>query len=148
MAQRVGAFQNNDVLRSAGRFLLVGMLGTLVDFSLFAVLHLLLGAPALFANTLSYSAGIVNNYTFHRKWTFALRPHKAAGRQFSQFVGVSLTALLANNLIVLLLAPSLSALFANPALGALLAKLFAIGLGTVWNFLANHLWTFRNEVRG
>jgi putative flippase GtrA len=145
MAQLVNTLQNSDTLRSAARFMLVGALGTFVDVALFTVLHVLLGAPPLAANTLSYSAGIVNNYFFHRTWTFALRPQKAAGRQFTQFAGVSLSALVANNLIVLLLAPALGALFAEPALGAIFAKICATGVGMGWNFLANHLWTFQAE---
>jgi putative flippase GtrA len=119
------------------------MLGTFIDLSLFAVFYVLLGAPALVANTLSYSAGIVNNYIFHRHWTFAHRPRKSLGKQFSQFAGVSLSALVLNNLIVLLLTPTLSTLFPNPAHGALAAKICATGVGMGWNFLANHLWTFQ-----
>jgi putative flippase GtrA len=143
MAQLVDSLQSRDILQSAGRFLIVGMLGTLIDVSLFAVLHLLLGAPALAANTLSYSAGILNNYFFHSTWTFASRPRKAARRQFSQFVGVSLSALIANSLIVLLLAPAFGGLFSDPLHGALAAKICATGVGMGWNYLANHLWTFR-----
>jgi putative flippase GtrA len=118
-------------------------MGTLIDVSLFMVFHLLLGAPALAANTLSYGAGVLNNYFFHRAWTFANRPRKAAGRQFPQFVSVSLGALIANNLIVLLLAPAFGGLFSDPLHGALAAKICATAIGMGWNFLANHLWTFR-----
>ncbi|HEX9615843.1 MAG TPA: GtrA family protein [Anaerolineales bacterium] len=130
-------------LLTAARFLLVGMLGTLVDFSLFALLHTPLGMPTLFANSLSYSAGILNNYILHRRWTFAHRPQRAASKQFSQFMGVSLSALLINNLVVLLLTSSFSEQFAENAFGVYFAKVCAIGVGMIWNFLANHLWIFR-----
>jgi putative flippase GtrA len=130
-------------LRIATRFLIVGMSGTLVDFSLFALFHSQLGMSTLLANTLSYSAGILNNYLLHRFWTFSQRPQREAVKQFSQFVGVSLSALLINNLIVLLFAPSFSELFVQGTIGIYVAKVCAIGFGMVWNFLANHLWTFR-----
>ncbi len=120
-------------LRSISRFLIVGMLGTLIDISLFAALHTWVGAPTLAANTLSYSAGIVNNFVWHRNWTFTDRPRKTTGAQFSQFAIVSLSALMLNNLIVLLLAPSF---------GALVAKICATGVGLGWNFLINNFWTF------
>lgn len=143
MAYLLDRLQSTDMVRSGVRFMVVGMLGTIIDFSLFAVLSIQLGIPMLLANTLSYSAGIVNNYIFHRFWTFADRPQRAAARQFSQFAGVSLGALVINNLIVLLLASLFSKLFMDSTLGVVFAKIFAIGVGLSWNFLANHFWTFR-----
>lgn len=143
MAYLLDGFQSNGMARSAVRFMVVGMLGTLIDFSLFAVLSIQLGIPTVLANTLSYSAGIVNNYIFHRFWTYAQRPHRAAGKQFLQFVGVSLGALVINNLILLLLASSFGKLFIDSALGVIFAKICAIGVGLSWNFLTNHFWIFR-----
>lgn len=131
-------------LRTIARFLLVGLSGTLVDFSLFAFSHQVLGISALFANTISYSAGILNNFCLNRSWTFAHRPHRGAGVQFSQFAGVSLTALLINTLIVLLLTSAISGLFVEEASGVYLAKVCATGVGVIWNFLANHLLIFRS----
>lgn len=144
MAQTIELTRSAETLRSAGRFLAVGIVGTLVDFSLFAGLSLRIGLPPWQANTFSYSAGILNNYILHRRWTFAHRLQKDAGRQFAQFLGVSLSALALNNLMVLLLTEPLSALLGGSAPGAVGAKLCAIGLGVVWNFLANSLWTFRS----
>lgn len=130
-------------LHTTVRFMLVGALGTWIDFSVFALLHLWLGVPTLLANTFSYGLGIVNNYILHRRWTFAHRPRRSTGKQFSQFAGVSLSALLINNVIVLLLTPVLSKLFAEGTLAVYLAKMAAIGVGMLWNLLANYLWIFR-----
>lgn len=127
------------------KFLSVGMVGTLVDLTLYSALHMILGAPALAANTVSYSAGIVNNYLLHRRWTYADRHSKAPGAQFSQFAAVSLSALILNNLLVLVLAHPLGTLLAHPGAGDLLAKLCATGVGVCWNFVINNNWTFRSE---
>ena len=143
MTPRLLTLQTNDTLRIATRFAVVGFLGTLIDVSLFALLHLQLGATTLLANTFSYTTGIVNNYLLHRNWTFSFRPQKSSGRQFAQFAVVSLSALVLNNLVVLLLTPALSAVFPDQRPAALIAKLCAVGVGMSWNFLANHLWTFR-----
>jgi putative flippase GtrA len=59
-----------------GRFLLVGALGTLIDVGLFSLFHLRLGLPVLLANTLSYTAGMINNFALDRAWTFADQPRK------------------------------------------------------------------------
>lgn len=137
-------FQINDTLCHIGRFLTVGMLGTLIDFGLFVGLHAGLGVPTLTANTISYSAGIVNNFVLHRRWTFAEQSRRAVGVQFAQFAGISLGALMLNNLLALLLAPFFSTLLAHAGYGALLAKICAMGVGVCWNFLANRFWTFRD----
>jgi putative flippase GtrA len=143
MAALSNTFLTRGALPGAARFLVVGLLGTAIDLGLFALLSVQAGLPALLANSLSYSAGIANNYFLHRRWTFAHRPRKAAGLQFAQFAVVSLTALAANNLVVLLLAPPLSTLLQDPVLAALLSKACATGIGVAWNYLANHLWIFR-----
>ena len=131
-----------------GRFAVVGLLGTIIDIGLFALLHVRLGIPALVANTISYSAGIANNYILHRHWTYAHRPRRAVGVQFSQFSVVSLSALALNNLSVLLLAHPLGLLLAVPAYGDLLAKGCATGVGMVWSYVGNSFWTFRDTMKG
>ena len=68
---------SSPILRSAARFAVVGVLGTLIDMALFAALHLALGLVALPANLLSYSAGMVNNFLLHRRWTFAAAAARA-----------------------------------------------------------------------
>ena len=96
MARLTNPIETNSILCCIPRFLAVGMLGTLVDVGLFTILHILWGMPALAANTISSSAGIVNNFVLHRHWTFANRQRLAAGAQFSQFALVSLSALMIN----------------------------------------------------
>lgn len=124
------------------RFAAVGLLGTALDFSLFLVMQSLLQWPAGLANILSYSAGIINNYLLHRAWTFSDRAPQAAGRQFLRFTVVSLSALLLNTLIVLLLAPLLRPYFTGSGLAEALAKACATAAGLGWNFFANQRWTF------
>jgi putative flippase GtrA len=136
------------MLPRMARFLSVGAVGTLLDISLFTALHILLNVPTLLANTLSYSAGIINNYLLHRNWTYADRSRKKMGAQFSQFALVSLSALVLNNLLVLWLTPRFDLFFANVPYGAILAKVFATGVGVCWNFFANNSWTFDDSTKG
>lgn len=145
MAPLLHTLRVNESWRSLARFLVVGTLGTLIDFSLFAFLHLVLGLPALPANILSYSAGIINNYLLHRAWTYAARPKKALVRQFAQFAAVSLSALALNSGVVLILTPWMADAVSLPGAPALLAKLCAVGVGLAWNFLINHFWIFKTE---
>ena len=148
MAHLNDVFETNGTLRCLPRFVMVGLLGTLLDIGLFTVLRVRIGMPTLAANTISYSAGIVNNYVLHRRWTYADRPRKALGAQFSQFAAVGLSALLLNNLLVLLLVSPLGALFAHAGYGDVSAKICATGVGLCWNFLANSFWTFAEASKG
>jgi putative flippase GtrA len=137
-------YQTNDPLQHVLRFMTVGAVGTVIDVVLFATLRVGLGIPALLANTVSYGSGTVNNYVLHRRWTFAGGPSKAIRVQFAQFILVSLSALLANNLLLVALEPGFDRLFASSEFGELCAKACAMGAGMCLSFLANHLWTFRN----
>jgi putative flippase GtrA len=134
---------SSETLHSALRFVLVGVLGTMLDFSIFTLLLTSLGFPVWISNMISYSVGIINNFFFHRYWTFARRPRKALPVQFSQFVGISFSALVLNTLVVTQLTPTFSQLLQQSTYGSLLAKVLATGIGMIWNFFANHLWTFR-----
>ncbi|MBI5301616.1 MAG: GtrA family protein [Chloroflexi bacterium] len=135
--------ETNHRWRGIGRFLAVGVLGTLVDLTLFAGLRAC-GITTVVANTISYSAGIINNFILHRRWTFADQEQRTLGTQFTQFTIVSLSALIINNLLVLSLAPSFDTLFNLASYGTLLAKICATAVGVIWNYFANTLWTFRS----
>lgn len=124
------------------RFALVGASGTLVDVGLLFLLNGVFGLPLLPANVTSYLAGVVNNYTLNRWWTYGDRPSAAVGRQFGQFLLISTVGLVLNTLIVTVLAPPLGLWVGATAGGAVLAKGVATGGVLFWNFFANHLWTF------
>lgn len=136
------------ILHRLGRYLTVGMLSTLIDIGLFAGLTGGLGLPTLTANTLSYSAGVINGYILNRWWTYGDGTQTASRRvlsqQFAQFVLVSLMALMINNLVVLLLAPAIETA-TGFAYSQLLAKAAATLVSLGWNFTLNHFWTFRAE---
>ena len=53
MAHLLETFQDNATVRSLTRFMVVGMMGTIIDFSLFAGMNVLFGVPTMIANTLS-----------------------------------------------------------------------------------------------
>jgi putative flippase GtrA len=144
MARLSNIYKTNHPLQHVLRFMTVGAVGTVIDIVLFATLRVGLGIPALLANTVSYGSGTVNNYVLHRRWTFADGPSKAIRVQFAQFIVVSLSALVVNNLLLLLLEPGFDRLFASSEVGELCTKVCAMSAGMCLSFLANHLWTFRN----
>lgn len=126
------------------RFGIVGLSGTLLDFLVLTFLKEAAGFTTLLANTLSYSVGLINNFTWNRLWTYPDSRSKPLLTQLSQFAMVSLMGVMINNLIVLMLEPSLGALIGNPEIGYLPAKVVATGVVVFWNFIVNRLWTFND----
>lgn len=123
------------------RFLAVGVSGTLVDFAILSLLKSL-GWPTLPANFVSYSCGIINNYLLTRFWVYPEARAKQNLVQVFQFLLISLTGLLLNNLLVLALERPAGELLGNVAYGFLPAKVIATLIVLLWNFFANRLWTF------
>ena len=145
MAAFSGTSTSKEMER-VGRFLAVGSVGTLLDFSLLTLLKLA-GLPTLAANSLSFLAGLANNFTWNRMWTFGDAAQPDWQKQLAQFTGVSLVGLALSNLIVLGLEGPLGSILGHPAWGYLPAKVIATGVVVFWNYFANRLWTFREPNR-
>ena len=126
------------------RFLTVGAVGTLLDFSILTLLKLA-GLPTLAANSLSFTAGLLNNFTWNRLWTFGDAVNADWRKQLAQFTLVSLVGLALNNLIVLSLEDIFGIILGQPQWGYLPAKVLATGVVVFWNYFANRTWTFKNN---
>lgn len=125
------------------RFLAVGAAGTLLDFSILTVLKLA-GLPTLIANSLSFTAGLLNNFTWNRLWTFSDSVHTDWRRQLAQYAFISLIGLALNNLILLSLEGVFGAWLGSAQWAYLPAKVVATGVVVFWNYFANRSWTFKN----
>jgi putative flippase GtrA len=134
-------FANKEIQRFS-RFLAVGAIGTILDFSLLTILKLA-GLPTLFANSFSFTAGLVNNFTWNRLWTFNDIVQTDWYKQFAQFTTVSLIGLILNNIIVLSLEGTLGNMLGQPEWGYLPTKVIATGVAVFWNYFANRMWTFK-----
>ena len=132
-----------EVTRFA-RFLTVGAVGTVLDFSILTLLKLA-GLPTLFANSISFTAGLLNNFTWNRLWTFGDSVKADWRRQLAQFTLVSLAGLALNNLIVLSLEGVFGAMLGSAQWAYLPAKVIATGVVVFWNYFANRMWTFRSN---
>jgi putative flippase GtrA len=124
------------------RFMTVGAFGTALDFGLLTALKLA-GVSTLLANSFSFTAGVVNNFTWNSRWTFSDRRAGDWREQFFQFLLVSLVGLAINNAIVLLLEAPLGEWIGDAAWGYVPAKVIATGVVVFWNYFANRNWTFK-----
>jgi putative flippase GtrA len=132
------------------KFLVVGTVGFVVDFGILALLKEVVGLPTLFANTISFSAAVISNFTFNRYWTYPDSRAKSIVSQIGQFAIVSILGLAINNTILILLESPFDALLLSLSISAIRgyipAKVVATVVVLFWNFFVNRYWTY-NDVQ-
>lgn len=132
-----------DELQRLGRFLVVGLTSTMLDFGVLLLLKMA-GAPTGLAGGLAFMVGLVNNFVWNRQWTFADAPAQPLAAQFARFGLVAGVGLGLNLGLLLGLEAPLAAWLGVPAdQGYVPAKALATVVVVGWNFAANRWWTFR-----
>jgi putative flippase GtrA len=116
---------------------LVGGLGAVIDFSLFAALIGLTHLPYLVANLISFSIGTIVVYYLQKNWTFE-HGDTAHSVVFGKFLLVVVITFLLNNAILII---CISILLLNP----LLSKIIQILLSFVFGFTSNSKFVFRSR---
>ncbi len=117
------------------KFNLVGILNTLVDIGVFALLTAL-GLNRYVAQVISYSCGVLNSYLFNTLWTFRSEKHRTA-KEFFLFVCVNLVSL-GVSLGMIYVAEN----YLNIE-GTLMQKLIATPVAMAVNFIGNKLFVFK-----
>lgn len=117
------------------KFGLVGFSGLFVDYGFTFVCKEWLKIQKFISNSIGFTMAATSNYVLNRIWTFkSTNPDIAV--EYTEFLIISLIGLGINNFILWLILKKFRINF-------YLAKLFAIAVVTIWNFLANALFTFR-----
>jgi len=132
----------NNVLNQAYffkfiKFGIVGFSGLFIDFGITFIAKEKLNIPKYFANAIGFLMAATSNYFFNRVWTFQSKNPEVMV-EFTEFFIISLIGLGINTLLLWILVSKFKVNF-------YLAKVFAIGLVTMWNFLANAFITFNPE---
>jgi putative flippase GtrA len=139
------------------RFAIVGAIGTVIDFGVLNLLTILLHLPKLYAQAISFTLAVFNNYFLNRHWTYPDSRSKSMWLQFGQFAMISIVGLIIRTPLFW----ALSALFTYVAgrmlpetssfkpewLGNNIALAICIVVVLLWNFFANRLWTFKDVKR-
>ena len=119
------------------KFGVVGFSGVFVHFGITYLAKEKLNIPKYVANAIGFIVAATSNYFLNRIWTFQSKNPEIAV-EFTEFFIISLIGLGLNTLLLWILVSKFKVNF-------YLAKVFAIGLVTVWNFLANAFITFNPE---
>jgi len=134
------------------RFLVVGMIGAIVDFGVMNFLTHAFGLPLVVAGTISFIAAILSNFTWNRYWTYPDSRSKPLIRQLFEFSIVNAAGLLIRIPILAFLEPILLRFFNWLPLNyfrfspEFLAKNFTLAIAVIivmfWNFFINRYWTY------
>ncbi|MBC8320688.1 MAG: GtrA family protein [Bacteroidetes bacterium] len=119
------------------KFGIVGFSGLFVDFGITYLTKEKLRIPKYIANAIGFTSAATSNYFLNRIWTFESENPEVMV-EFTEFFLISLIGLGLNTLLLWILVSKFRMNF-------YLAKVFAIALVTIWNFLANVFITFNPE---
>jgi putative flippase GtrA len=123
-------------IEQALKFLSVGVLNTLLDAGLYALLTRWLGFSALpvLAKSISYGVGILNSFYWNKRWTF--KSDLRAAAMIVPFVLANLVALAVNAGVMYL---CLNAFYLHEIFSLVLAT----GTTFLWSFTVSKLSVFK-----
>ena len=124
----------NELFIRFCKFCVVGGSGVIVDFGVTYLAKEFLRLNKYVANSLGFLCASTTNWLLNRVWTFHNEDPDLAG-QYLRFLGIALAGLALNNAAIYLMHNRLKMNF-------YLAKLFATGVVTFWNFFMNYFFTF------
>lgn len=116
------------------KFGVVGFSGVIVDFGFTYLFKEKFKVQKYIANAIGFTIAASSNYYLNRIWTFRSNNPEIA-LEYGRFLGIALIGLLINTLVIYLLVSKTKTNF-------YLAKLVAICIVTIWNFLINLNYTF------
>ncbi len=132
------------------KFGLVGAIGFVVDFGVTALLRDGLHVQEFVANTVGFSVAATSNYLLNRWWTWRSHSRQVL-REYLKYIVVSVVGLGINTAVIYLwmaLTPEVLHLGGLSIAHFWIGKVLATGVVMVWNFLANHFYTFRSTGKG
>ncbi|UCE92186.1 MAG: glycosyltransferase family 2 protein [Methanobacteriota archaeon] len=131
------------------KFAFIGGIGALINLAVLWTSVEIFFVHYLWAAVIAFVVADTNNYIWNRWWTF--RSKGKVHVQYGQFLLVSLDGLMLNLIILKAIVEDIM-----PALGIgedrasvflVVAQLIAIFLVSIFNFMANSLWTFHADIR-
>jgi putative flippase GtrA len=128
-----------------GRFVkfgIVGTIGAVVDFSVLSLGIQVFHLAKWLANTFSFSAAVLSNFTWNRLWTYPESRGKPIGPQLMQFLMVNLAGYVINQVIFLSLDRWVFGAWGT--WGYNISKAIAIGVVLFWNYGINRIWTYKD----
>ena len=124
-----------EVVGEALRFIIVGVMNTLIDFAIFFALVLGFDLHVALANVIAFSVAVINSFFMNKYWSFRNRASNLqSGRQLALFVAVNLGGMALSTATVWGLAD---------VIPLVLAKVLATVVSFAWNFIGSRQLVYR-----
>ena len=134
------------------KFLIVGVISTIVDFGFMNLFTLVFDIPLIIAQGLSFTIAVAESYLLNRFWIYPDSRNKSVYKQLLLFVLINLVGVGIRTLLI----PWMDALFlkwlTGVEIGVLMhykeifsqnmALALVVGIVLLWNFFANRYLTF------
>lgn len=152
----VYAHSNRKELERFVKFMVVGLIGAVVDFGTFNLLTTVGPLTAEAASTISFILAICSNFIWNRYWTYPDSRSKRLGHQFVQFFVVNVLGIVIRLPIIAFTKEPFGRLVAQvlavdnataSALGNNIALAVAVVIVMFWNFFVNRFWTYSDVGR-
>lgn len=138
-------------LAQFGKFVLIGVLNTAIDFGILNILSLATGITGGYSiggvNVPGFVVAVINSYFWNKYWIFAngaQSSQESLWQNFSKFLGVSIIGLLLNSgiIIIITVLPAVKTSLA-PGTALNTAKLLATMVVLFWNFFGYKFFVFK-----
>jgi putative flippase GtrA len=120
------------------RFILVGSVVALIQFSILFALVQYMEVKSLYASSLGFVISAVLNYILN--YTFTFRSKANHRKALARFLAVASVGLVLNGTLMKIGTDILSIHYIYSQIGAIACVI-------IWNFFANRKWTFSTPVR-
>jgi putative flippase GtrA len=139
------------------KFAIVGLTGTIIDFGFLNLLRIVVGLPLIWAQGISFTFAVINNFLLNRFWTYPESRDKGASWQLIQFfiiniIGITirtpLISWLDSLILNLLNTLKINISIDHYVISQNLALAVSISIIMLWNYFANRYWTFKNIPTG
>lgn len=127
-----------------GKFAFVGIINTVIDFSIYSILIYHVGLFYLWAHFFAFLAANINSFVFNSLWTFNNLRHDAIFSQILRFFSVSVIGLLISTGVLHLSVQFFESYLHLSLLPPMLfGKVVAIAFLMVWNYSGFWLFVFK-----
>lgn len=131
------------------KFVFVGVLNTGIDFGILNLMIYLAGVSTgiyfILFKSVSFAVANINSYILNRSFVFA-SGEKRLGREYGQFLSVSLVAIIINvgaaSLVVNLIGPQFGL---GPKIWANIGAAAGSATGLLWNFIGYKFVVFKKK---
>lgn len=122
-------------IRQFTKFNTVGVINTLIDFTVFYILNQYLNVFYSAAHIISAMCGMVNSYILNKHWTFKKNRTNSLN-EVTKFILLNLSTSLITLLVFYLIKRSLP-------LSNIVIKIIVIFLSAILNFIGSRIWVFK-----